>query len=192
MRTILLTLLSGLAALGAGLASANWVLLEGFGFQQKSHGPWSGWVHATSPNADPYTRAHFGRNGELPPPPLEGLVFYADEDNAGDPLRAQCHYQIIGDFPPARHWTLTVFDSAGKPVTNPSGRNAFSNGNVMYSSNGSVTIDLAAEPKPGNWIPLAAAGEHNLALAIYDTPLATEAFLTDTILPRIINLGCTS
>ena len=127
-------------------------------------------------------------NGVLPPP-LESLLFQATTDDTGEPLSADCTYRVSGAFPPARRWTLTLY-SAGGLVANPANRYAFSNETVVYEPDGAATVMLGADPLPGNWLPMARIGNHTLALALYDTPLATEAFLSDTTLPAIIRIGC--
>lgn len=192
MRNLILAVGAALVALAAGLASANMALERGFGFQKETSGPWSGWVRATAPEADPYTRAHFGRNGTLPPPPLEGLLFMANSDSGGDPLVGTCRYRITGAMPPARRWTVSVYDENGSVVANPANRYGFSNRNVIYHSDGKVTILLASGPQPWNWLPISATGRFTVSLAVYDTPLATEAFLIDTTLPAIQKLECVS
>lgn len=190
MRTLILAIGAGLVALAAGLASANYALERGFGFQKETSGPWTGWLRATAPDADPYTRAHFGRNGTLPPPPLESLLFVADTDSSGQPLSGACRYRIAGTLPPARRWTLTVYDAEGELIANPANRYGFSSRSVVYNTDGSVSIVLSALPEPWNWLPTATRGGLSVGLAVYDTPLATEAFLLDTALPAIERLGC--
>ncbi len=192
IRYFLLPLMCGLIAWAIGLASANLALDRGFGFQKKSSGPWSGWVRATAPTADPYTQAHFGRNGELPPPPLESLFFTAQADSVGAALSGACDYVITGQFPPARHWTLTVFDADGSLIVNPANRYSHSNATVVYATDGRVEVTLSALPQPGNWLPIATGKDHIFALALYDSPLATEAFLADAVLPDIRRIRCRS
>lgn len=180
----------GLIALALGLASANIALDRGFAFQEKTSGSWSGWLHATAPEADPYTQAHFGRNGILPPPPNESLVFISRQDTAGNALAGSCSYEISGAFPPARRWTMTVYDTAGQLIANPANRFGFSNRTVLFNGDGTATITLSAAPRPGNWLPLDPDRVHILALAFYDTPLARDALLSDPVLPAIRRTGC--
>lgn len=190
MKNLVLGILCAMIALAAGLASANIALERGIGTLKKRSGPWVGWLRATAPTADPYTRAFFGRNAVLPPPPSDSLLFTARTDSEGRALNGKCNYVVVGRFPPARQWTVTVYDFNGSVVANPSNRYSHSNASIVFQADGQVRIVVSAVPQPGNWLPMGSHGGHSLTLAFYDTPLATEALLLDPTLPAIQRTGC--
>src|SRR5262245_17863161 len=53
-------------ALGGGLGTAWYMIEGGSRLSTRTFGPWTTWVAAGRPDADPYTRAHTARNGLLP------------------------------------------------------------------------------------------------------------------------------
>jgi len=187
-----LFLLSSLTAVALGLGSAYFTLENQFGFQTTRAGPWVAWTRATSLEADPYTRAHFSRIGALPPPPFESLQFIAETDSAGDAISGDCRYLISGAFPATRYWTLAVFRDDAQLVETPLERHGFANDTVVLSASGGATITLSPALEPGNWLPLKPGETHHVVLTLYDTPLATEAFLIDLAMPVIEKDTCRS
>ena len=63
---------------------------------------------------DPYSRAWLALDGAAPLGSGEGVSFVAREDQSGARLDARCDYIIAGAAPPARVWTLTVYDVNGR------------------------------------------------------------------------------
>src|ERR1700752_487979 len=62
---------------------------------------------------DPYSRATITRNGELPIGTGDGVAFTATRDDNKKALDGRCHIVVSGVTPPARFWTLTLYDNKG-------------------------------------------------------------------------------
>ncbi|MEM9206021.1 MAG: DUF1214 domain-containing protein [Pseudomonadota bacterium] len=190
MRLTIAILAVAFLGLGRGLGSAQFALDQGLRFQTQQIDGWTAWVNATTSDADPYTRAHFGRNGELPPPPLESLAFSTNADASGDAIRGGCTYRIEGQFPASRFWTLIAYREDGTLVENPSKRYGFSSRQILRRDDGSGVIKLSARPMPGNWVPLDPDASHQVRLTLYDSPLAAQAFLLEPVMPRVVGEPC--
>jgi hypothetical protein len=171
-----------------------WTTGEAFQFGALRIGPWRAWALTDPLNADRYSRARIARSGDLPLGPGEGLAFTATADSAGGHLDGSCHYTIEPILPPARWWTLSLYDRDGKPMANPSQRFGFASSAVMRGENGAASIETGPSPQAGNWVP-SAAGPITLVLRLYDSPastgLATEVGARRAIImPTIIRGAC--
>ncbi len=156
------------------------------------YGSWVVWPAAGSSNPDPYSLAYFARRGDIPLAPVEGLAFFASRDSDDAVLEGRCTYEITGAFPPARAWTLFVFQADGRVISSPAGRPGFTSVETILE--GAVTrIALSASPQTGNWLQIPPAGQFILALRFYDTPLsAVASVLDDARLPALRRVGCLS
>src|SRR5262245_7560196 len=83
--------------IGGGLGSAWYMVEAGSRLSTKSFGPWSTWVAAGRPDADPYTRAHAARNALLPIASTLELTYYAKTDGEGAQLQSACDYTVTVD-----------------------------------------------------------------------------------------------
>jgi hypothetical protein len=176
------------AAVGLGLTW--WTSGDRFRLGAVEDGPWIAWPMADPQNADRYSRARIARSGDLPLGPGEGLVFTAREDSASMPLEGRCHYRVGPILPPARWWTLTLYDSQGRPEANPSARYGFASSAVLRGAQGSVAVEVAPEIRPGNWLP-SAPGPFQLVLRLYDSPVSTGLGTRNAIaMPEIQRSGC--
>jgi hypothetical protein len=181
--------------LANGLALGVWfttqVLDGGATLGAMRYGPWVLWPKAGAPDADPYSLAVFARRGDVPISPAEGLAFFSNRDSAGDALRSTCTYEIQGQFPQARAWTLTTYKPDGKLLTGPSGRSGFTSADALVEGM-QVRILLSAQPQPGNWLPMVTDNTPVLALRLYETPLSAVASALDSArLPEVRRIGCT-
>jgi hypothetical protein len=158
------------AAVGLGLTW--WTTGSAFQFGALRIGPWSAWPLADPLNADRYARARIARSGDLPLGPGEGLAFTATQDSDGQALDGSCHYSIGPILPPARWWTLSLYDRAGKPIANPSARFGFASSAVLRGEQGAARIETGASLQPGNWLP-SRSGPITLVLRLYDSPVST-------------------
>lgn len=187
-RFILAVLLIG--ALG-GLALTQAVVTANWRPGMIRAGAWAIWPKEGARDADPYTRAAIARSGDLPLGLGEGLTFTAREDSAGRALDGRCRYRILGAMPPARAWTLALFDEDGRLHPNPAQRYGFTSAEVLRGTNGGIDIALDAEAAPGDWLPMPARGGVRLVLRVYDTPLATVTSAVGAAnLPRIEREAC--
>lgn len=159
-------------------------------FNSLSAGPWVAWPRSVGVEADPYDLAAAARTGALPLGPGEGLTFIAQTDDQGRPLTGACVYAVDGETPPARLWTLTAYDDAGRLMTNAVQRSGFHSREVLRRPDGSFTISVAPQAEPGNWLPVTAGGRFFLTLRLYDTPLTSSARPTTIVMPAIRRTAC--
>lgn len=185
-------ILATLVALATGLMGGIWLTSS---LLQAGHvpgawraGPWLIWPRAGAPDADPYTRAFFARRGEIAMAPAEGLALHATGDGSGAAFSARCSYRIAGRMPPARAWTITVYRPDGTLAETAARRSGLTSAEAV---GGDMEIRLAAEPAPGNWVPLPPDGRFAVVLRLYDTPLAAIAAGIDADrVPAIERLAC--
>lgn len=187
----LLTFLS--AAVVLGLLSAWYMISIGSALTQQNVGPWSSWVSAGNPQADPYTKAHFSRSGRLPVTSTSARYYVATKDDEGSSLDADCEYEVSGPQIPGTWWSLAVYDSYGNILPNKARRYAFNKESLFFEEDGSYKITLAPFARSGNWLPLSGGSSIQLVLRIYrgDT---TDALLSrenaKKILPKIKRVDC--
>ncbi|WP_336799434.1 DUF1214 domain-containing protein [Kaistia sp. MMO-174] len=173
-----------------GFGSAALVLDRERLFGAVTRGAWTAWPDTGSADADPYTAAMLARTGEVPLGAGEGLAFSADADGAGARLTGGCTYRITGQTPPARLWTLTVYDADGHLMDNPARRTAFHSREALRHEDGSFTISVSRAAQPGNWLPVTTTEGIRLILRLYDTPLAGGARVGAVVMPEIEKAGC--
>jgi hypothetical protein len=185
---LLATMLCGVVAgLLLTLATVN----LGGGPGSATAGPWTGWPRGGASDADPYTRAIIARRGDLPMGLAEGLAFFATADSTGRALSTRCAYVVSGRFPASRAWTLAAYTPDGKLLSNPSRRYALTSAEAVRAVDGAATVQVAAYPAGGNWLPLGGDGPFVLALRLYETPLAAAAGgLSAADLPAITRREC--
>jgi len=183
-------LLALVIAAGTGLGLTWWSIANGPRFGAMTIGPWQAWPQIGGQDADRYAKASVARSGELPLAAGEGIAFVASEDSQGAALSGRCHYRIAPIGPPARWWTLTLYDRARHLVANPSDRYAFTSAEVVRESDGKATVIAAPEAAPGNWLP-SPAGKFQLVLRLYDTPISTGLAAEEAVmLPAITAETC--
>lgn len=173
-----------------GFGSAALVLDRERMFGAVTRGAWTAWPDTGSADADPYTAAMLARTGEVPLGAGEGLAFSADADDQGGRLTGNCTYRVTGQTPPARLWTLTVYDGDGHLMENPAQRTVFHSREVLRHENGSFTIAVSRSAQPGNWLPVTTEDRFRLILRLYDTPLAGGASIGAIVVPGIERVGC--
>jgi len=174
-----------------GFSSAWFAVEHGPWFGALTAGPWTAWPEAGSTDADPYSLAMLARTGEVPLGAGEGLSFTAENDSDGQPLAGRCVYQIVGQTPPARLWTLTAYDAAGRLMVNAASRTGFNSRDILRHEDGSFVITVSSRVEPGNWLPIAPVERFKLVFRLYDTPLTTGGRPTDLAMPAIRKGGCT-
>lgn len=189
----LLTLYVLSLAAALGLGSAHLATAGRYPFGGIRVGPWTAWPRTGSRDADPYARAINARSADIPLGAGEGLMLAARTDDEGRPLDSACVYRFAGETPPARMWTLTLYDGAGRLVASELGRSGFTSAEVLRDANGRFTVTAAREAQSGNWLPMPGSGRVNAVLRLYDTPAsASSAALERRLLPTIERLACAS
>ncbi len=181
------------AAVVIGLVTAWYMISIGSALTMQTVGPWSIWVSAGNPEADPYTRAHFSRSGRLPITSTSARYYVAHRDSAGDTLDADCEYSITGARIPGSWWSIAVYDSSGDIMPNKAKRYAFNQQNLIANDDGSYEIKLSPFARSGNWLPLSGGSRIQLILRIYRGD-AIDKLLTQEnaqeILPTIKRVDC--
>ena len=163
MRNILLFLV---IAAGVGYVSIRYMVDTGSTLTTRRIGPWTIWINAARIDADPYTRAHFARNGALPISSRIILTYQARTDDKGDPLRSGCEYEIKGVGPAAQWWSMSLFTAKGALIANKANRHSFTSDSVVRAIDGSYTIAVASQARAGNWLPSNRAGKLILRLLV--------------------------
>lgn len=181
-----------LIAFGGGIMATLYALNASSGFGAIRLGAWEAFPRAQTTDADPYAKSHRARAGQLLLGTAEGLRFTATQDEDGQPLRASCRYEISGQTPPARLWTLYVTDRNGNAIEPrpglPVGLNSWG---VARNPDSSFTITIGRRAEPGNWLPLPDAEQPvALALTLFDTPTAGSSGLIDLSMPVLRRVGC--
>ena len=191
MRSSIVILIVALAGLIGGGASAWYAIERSQGFGTIAIGPWTAVPYASAGQVDPYTVARSVVEGSVPLGVTEGLAFSALTDSNGRGLSLSCDYEISGNTPSAKLWTLVAYDPDGKPVTPaPGGTSALYSGAVLRFGDGSYRVSLSRLVKPGNWLAVSGDGAFRLALRLYDTSISGSTHLDELRMPTITRGAC--
>jgi hypothetical protein len=178
------------AAVGLG---ATWLTLtRGVAFGALQLGAWTASPKAGSLAIDPYGRAEIARTGTLPVALGDGIAFSARADDQGRLLDGRCDVELTGITPPARFWTLTLYDPNGNLVANAVDRYGFTSHEIVRRNDGQFTIIVSPRARSGNWLPSGGIDTYELVLRFYDTPVgvATRAG-REAPMPSITTRACT-
>jgi hypothetical protein len=177
------------AAVGLG---ATWLsLTRGSAFGALHLGAWTAWPKTGSSGIDPYAHADIARMGTLPIALGDGVAFFANADDDGRRLNGWCDIELSGVTPPARFWTLTLYDRDGRLVANALERHGFTSQEIVRRNDGSFTIAISARARPGNWLPTGGIGSYELVLRFYDTPVGVAARAgREAPMPAIVTRSC--
>ncbi|WP_265515664.1 DUF1214 domain-containing protein [Nitratireductor luteus] len=190
MKTVLPLLLAIAVALGGGAVSVWMMLEEAPAIDALRIGPWTAFPNAGTPQADPYSRARFVREGGIPLGKAEGIAFTATRDSNGQALRRECAYRLSGTLPVSRLWTLYAADLSGMPLP-PTGRRAPAlHSQMILQEPEGIEITASHYPAPRNWLALSGQGSMQLVLTLFDTPVSTSAGIDQISMPDIIRTGC--
>lgn len=191
LRLPFLVALALVTAFGLGIGSTVMMLDASSGFGAIRIGPWIAFPQAQTAEADPYARSHRARAGKLLLGSAEGLMFQADEDADGRKLSPACTYEISGQTPPARFWTLYAADSLNEPVDpGPELPAAFNAWSVLRAPDGAFTVRISADAQPGNWLAIRRGQRFRLVLALLDTPTAGSSGVLDIAMPALRRVSC--
>lgn len=191
MRLILTTLTALLLATVVGVGTTWMTTTRGTEIGALTIGPWTARPRTGTADVDPYSRATIVRNGELPIGTGDGVAFTATADDKKKPLDGRCDVVVSGVTPPARFWTLTLYDRKGHLVANSLQRYGFTSQEIVRGSDGSFEIRIASRSRAGNWLPTGGIERYALMLRLYDTPVGV-AIRTqrDAPMPTIKTVGC--
>lgn len=185
LKSLLLTALTLVIALGGGAGSVWLIMEEVPDFGAMTIGEWSVNPTEGTPQADPYAKARFAREGKLSLGAAEGAQFVASRDSTGQPLRGSCDYVVTGSVPASRFWTMHAVQPGA-----PDAPRSLPSLALLRDSDGSFSIALSQYPAPGNWLQIGGTGAYRLVLAVYDTPTIGSADLAEITLPRIVRERC--
>ncbi|MDE1933679.1 DUF1214 domain-containing protein [Bradyrhizobium sp.] len=191
MRLILVTLLALILAAVIGLGATWTTATRGTEIGTLTIGAWTARPRTGTVEVDPYSRATIARSGELPIGTGDGIAFSATRDDRKRPLDGRCDVLVSGITPPARFWTLTLYDAKGRLVANALKRYGFTSEEVVRGADGSFEVRIAARSRAGNWLPTGGIERYTLKLRLYDTPVgvATRS-QRDAPMPAIATVSC--
>jgi len=171
MRLLLGFLFSFAVAALFGLGLTQYALTRGTAFGAITIGAWTAWPKTGTADIDPYARAAVARTGELPLGSGDGVAFFAASDDRGRALDGRCVVTVSGITPPARFWTLAIYDPDGRLIPNGANRYGFTSQEIARQSDGNFEIVLSARARPGNWLPTGGIDRYVAVLRLYDTPV---------------------
>jgi hypothetical protein len=171
MRLLLGFLFSFAVAALFGLGLTQYALTRGTAFGAITIGAWTAWPKTGTADIDPYARAAVARTGELPLGSGDGVAFFAGSDDRGRALDGRCVVTVSGITPPARFWTLAIYDPDGRLIPNGANRYAFTSQEIARQADGNFEIVLSARARPGNWLPTGGIDRYVAVLRLYDTPV---------------------
>lgn len=160
-------------ATAIGLGATWWTVANGLPASGLRIGPWKAEPDAGSLAADPYEIAATARTGEAPLAYGDGLAFTAATDDEGRALDASCDYELTGDLPPARLWTLAPFKANGTRFSANSRDLDLSSVSAIRLAGEPLKLALSRRAQPGNWAPLEDEGAFVLRLTLYETTIGT-------------------
>ena len=191
MRLILVSVIALSIAAAVGLGLTWRTATKGTDFSAITIGAWTARPRTGTSDIDPYARASVARSGELPVGTGDGVTFLATTDNNGRALDGRCDVVVSGTTPPARFWTLTLYDTNGQLTANALHRYGFTSEEVVRAADGSFELRVAARARAGNCLPTGGLDRYVLAIRFYDTPVgvATRS-QRDAPMPAVTTVGC--
>jgi len=179
-------------ALGGGLGTAWYMIEGGSRLSTRTFGPWTTWVAAGRPDADPYTRAHTARNGLLPLASTLELSYRAKSDSGGGRLHSACEYTIVMDNLDPVWWSLAAFDAQGRLIPNAAERYGYNSDTATREPDGRAVITLARDARPGNWLPIGGGSRIVLVFTVHDPAWAAAMYEGGSVraMPQIQRTSC--
>jgi len=191
VRLIVLIVLALLIATAVGLGATWLTATRGTDFGTLTIGAWIARPRTGTAEIDPYSRATIARSGELPIGTGDGIAFSASADDNKKPLDGRCDVIVSGVTPPARFWTLSLYDRKGRLVANSLQRYGFTSEEIVRNSDGSFELHIASRARAGNWLPTGGIERYTLMLRLYDTPVGVATRTQrDAPMPSIATAGC--
>ena len=191
MRLILTTALILVLAAVVGLGTTWMTSTRGTDLGTLTIGAWTARPRSGTTEINPYARAVIIRSGELPIGTGDGIAFIANTDDSKRPLDGRCDIKVDGITPPARFWTLTLYDAKGRLVANTLQRYGFTSEEIVRNADGSFAIRIASRARAGNWLPTGGIERYQLVLRLYDTPVGVATRTQkDAPMPAITTVSC--
>ncbi|MEO1205937.1 MAG: DUF1214 domain-containing protein [Pseudomonadota bacterium] len=182
----------GIVLIG-GLGSSWYMVSAGSNLSTHALGPWVAWTSEGRADADPYTRAHFAREGRLNLSSEIAATYTATTDQDGIRLHSSCEYRIAGQDLDANWWSVSVFDHGGRLIPNSADRYAYTRDTIALRPAGDFVITLARDARPGNWLPTGGAGRLAVVLHLLEPSNAFDPSTTANtaaLLPAVEKVSC--
>jgi len=178
-----------LAGIVAGVLAARRALRVGATLgAQIRNGAWGTSTLAGSTRADALTRARVAISGLLALDQKECIYFVAARDDSGAPLSAGNEYEIRGEAPDSRWWSITVYGPDYFLIGNPGHRYSYNSQSIALDDSGNFAIRLAPDERPGHWLPTG-TGRFVLNLRLYNPSETLRQNRAAVALPRIVRIG---
>jgi hypothetical protein len=191
VRLLFVALIALTLAAAVGLGSTWMTTTRGTELGTLTIGAWTARPRTGTIDIDPYSRATITRNGELPIGTGDGIAFMARTDDRKKPLDGRCDVVVSGVTPPARFWTLALYDSKGRLVANSLERYGFTSQEIVRGADGGFEIRVASRSRAGNWLPTGGIERYTLMFRLYDTPVGVATRTKrDAPMPQIATVGC--
>jgi hypothetical protein len=191
VRLLFVTLLTLVIAAAVGVGATWMTTTRGTELGTLTIGAWTARPRIGTVDIDPYSRATITRNGELPIGTGDGIAFMANADDKKKPLDGRCDVVVSGVTPPARFWTLALYDSKGRLVANSLQRYGFTSEEIVRGADGGFEIRIASRSRSGNWLPTGGIERYALMLRLYDTPVGVATRnKRDAPMPAVATVGC--
>lgn len=182
----------GLALVG-GVSSSLSMVDKGSTLTTRTSGSWVMWLATGRPDADPYTRAHFARQGGIPESSTVTQTWQARVDSDGQTLHSACEYVVESESLEPGWWSMAVYDERGGLIPNPGERHAYNSQTIALDQHGGYIVTLARDARPLNWLPTGGAGRLALVLtrpALKPGANAAETAASLKTLPSIRRITC--
>jgi hypothetical protein len=174
-----------------GLGTTWFALTRDTAFGAVTLGSWRAWPKTGTADIDPYARAVIARTGRLPIGSGDGVAFFAAADDKGRLFDGRCELTLTGITPPARFWTLTLYDPDGRLVANAAGRYGFTSEEIVRRADGTFEIVVAPRTRAGNWLPTSGVQHYLLVWRLYDTPVgAATRTAREAPMPALATKAC--
>ncbi len=173
MRLVIGAIVALALAASLGLGATWWTVANGLPVSGLRIGVWKAEPDIGTLDADPYEVAQTARSGEAPISYGDGLAFTATTDDQGRTLKSACDYELRGDIPPVRLWTLSAFRPDGRRRNAARPDVALTSADAVRRAGAPLSIVVSPRARPGNWLPLEGDGRFVLRLTLYDTTLGT-------------------
>jgi len=172
-----------------GLASAFYLISTqniGTAFQFQG---WQSWSAETGSSLNPYSWAVLGMRGEIPFDTSTNIEFRTSVDRDGDPLKAQCAYQLKGKIPQSRLWTLVSVEKNQANQLDYEHQTYISSRQMQFGTDNNVVLTMQKDLSTGNWLEIKAADEFVVILRLYSTWLASGISIKSQTMPIIEKVG---
>jgi hypothetical protein len=191
VRLVLGSLFAFVVAAVLGLGATWLALSRGVAFGGVTIGAWTAWPKTGTSDIDPYARAVVAQTGRLPIGSGDGVAFFAQNDDRGRVFDGRCDVVVNGTTPPARFWTLTLYDRSGRLVANSINRYGFTSQEIVRRADGSFEIVIAPRARAGNWLPTGGVERYVLVLRLYDTPVGVASRTgREAPMPSVLEGAC--